>query len=100
MLFIYWSSKLQILICDDSEIWVEIDIIVNDFSNTNISDACLNGALCIGSKFSGVEMSRINLVQADLTGDDLSRAERSKASLVMAEMNRRKLVGIKLTAFN
>lgn len=45
-------------------------------------------------------MSRTNLVQADLTGDDLSRAERSKASLVMAEMNRRKLVGIKLTAFN
>ncbi len=71
-----------------------------DLSGKDVSTAYLNGVSCIGAKFTHCNLSKVNLVQADLSNVNFEGANLTDGVLMYAEMKECNLLDSNLTRTN
>jgi uncharacterized protein YjbI with pentapeptide repeats len=71
-----------------------------DFSGKDISAAYLNGVSCVSAKFTHCNLSKVNLVQADLSNVNFEGANLTDGLLMYAEMKECNLLNTNLTGTN
>jgi len=71
-----------------------------DFSGKDVSTAYLNGVSCVGVNFTHCNLSKVNLVQADLSNVNFEGANLTDGLLMYAEMKQCNLLNTNLTRTN
>jgi uncharacterized protein YjbI with pentapeptide repeats len=71
-----------------------------DFSGKDVSAACLNGVSGVGANFTHCNLSKVNLVQADLSNVNFEGANLTDGLLMYAEMKECNFLNSNLTRTN
>jgi uncharacterized protein YjbI with pentapeptide repeats len=79
---------------------VRPDISGMDFSSKDLSGALLNGIRCVETKFTECNLSKTNLVQAEMTNSNFQGADMTEALLMYGNLKKSIFIDSNLTRTN